>query len=147
MKVENKLRIQDNKVGYEIDPQNKWEIEIDKIKFIGEYTTSAGPIADDWFFVFADTVDQWWQVPASAVDHETFWIEIGEKLKCELAPGLFSSTTWRTRVIYPKALEGQELFNVVKEENKTRTFWQKLFGMDEDDEHLELTDNVRLLFN
>ncbi|WP_131725391.1 hypothetical protein [Chryseobacterium sp. Leaf180] len=142
----NKLTIKDDKVIYEQDPQNMWILDIDKIKFIGEYTTSAGPLADDWFFVFADTLDQWWQAPTLALDHEQFWKQLGEKLNCEIAPGLFASTNWATRVIYPKSLEGQELFVVVKAEAKPKTFWQKLFGSDDNNEHLELTDNVKQLF-
>lgn len=140
----NKLSIKDDKLVYEQDSQNRWTLYIDKIKFIGEYTTSAGPLADDWFFVFADTFDQWWQATTLSVDHEQFWKQLGQKLDCELAPGLFASTNWATRVIYPKPLVGQELFIVVKTEPKT--FWQKLFGADDDNEHLELTENVKQLF-
>ncbi|WP_192820971.1 hypothetical protein [Rufibacter sp. LB8] len=143
----NKLAITDNILSYEIDPENKWSLEIDKIKFIGEYTTSAGPMADDWFFVFADSVDQWWQVPALAVDHNNFWTDIGKKLDSEIAPNLFASTSWATSIIYPKSLEKQELFVVVKtEEEKPRTFWQKLFGKGGANTKLELTDKVKQLF-
>jgi hypothetical protein len=142
----NKLTIQNDKVVYEQDPQNRWTLDIDIIKFIGEYTTSAGPLADDWFFVFAETIDNWWQAPALAVDHKEFWTQLGAKLKCEIAPGLFASTNWATRVIYPKSLDGQELFLVVKAYTEPKSFWQKLFGTNDDDEHLELTDNVKQLF-
>ena len=80
-----KLTIEENRVVFEQDPKNKWTLEIDKIKFIGEYTTDGGPIADDYFFVFADTVDKWWQAPTLSVDHEQFWKELGQRLKSEIA--------------------------------------------------------------
>ncbi|OWP63640.1 hypothetical protein CDA63_07555 [Hymenobacter amundsenii] len=142
----NKIIIKDNKLSYEQDPQNRWTLDIDKIKFVGEYTTSAGPLADDWFFVFADTIDQWWQAPTLAVDHEKFWKQLGEKLNCELVPGLFASTNFATRVIYPKILDGQELFVFAKTEVRPKTFWQKIIGVDDNNEHLELTENVKMLF-
>jgi hypothetical protein len=142
----NKLTIQDDKVVYELDSQNSWTLDIEKIKFIGEYTTTAGSLADDWFFVFADTIDMWWQAPTTAVDHKQFWKQLGQKLNCEIAPGLFASTNWATNVIYPKSLDGQELFVLVKVEAKPKTFWQKLFGADGNHERLELTDNVKQLF-
>jgi hypothetical protein len=142
-----KLTIEENRVVFEQDPKNKWTLEIDKIKFIGEYTTNAGPIADDYFFVFADTVDRWWQAPTLSVDHEKFWKELGQRLKFEIAPGLFHSTTWATRVIYPKTLEGQELFKIVKTENKKQNFIQRLLGIGGERERIELTDNVKRLFS
>ena len=142
----NILTIKDEKVVYEQDPQNVWTLDIDKIKFIGEYTTSAGPMADDLFLVFADTIDQWWQAPILAIKHEHFWKQLGEKLNCEIAPGLFASANWATRVIYPKSLEGEELFVVVKAETKPKSFLMKLFGLADDNEHLELTESVKKLF-
>ncbi len=144
--TDDKLTIIDNKIIYEPTPNDKLSLDIDRVKFIGEYTTSGGPTSDDWFFVFADTVDQWRQVPASAVDHKTFWKDIGHKLNCELSPGLFASTSWATRVIYPKHLVGQDLFIVVKSDAKQKTWWQGLVGAADDNEHIELTENVKQLF-
>jgi hypothetical protein len=146
MKPINKLTIKGNKVVYELDPQNMWTLDIDKIKLIGEYTTSAGPLADDWFFVFADTCDQWWQAPSPSVDHKQFWKQLGQILNCELTPELVGSTNWATRVIYPKHLNGKELFIEVKTETKPITFWQKLFGAADNNEHIEFTTNVKQLF-
>ncbi|WP_026980980.1 hypothetical protein [Flavobacterium suncheonense] len=146
MIIINKLTILDDKILYELDSQNKWKLDIEKIKFIGEYTTSAGRLAEDWFFVFADTIDQWWQAPSTAIDHEEFWEQLGKKLNCELAPNLFASTNWATRVLYPKTLDGQELFLLIKSEPKPKTFWQKLFKTNNDNVRLELTENVKSLF-
>ena len=146
MTAEKKLTVKANKISCDLDLINQWSLDIDQIKFIGEYTTSAGPFVDDYFFVFADTVDQWWQASTLAVDPETFWKELGEKLNCKLIPGLFASTSWATRVMYPLSLEGQELFKLVKEESKPKTFWQKLFGSSDENERIELTEPVKSLF-
>jgi len=142
----NKLTVINEKIIYEQDPQNKWALDINKIIFIGEYTTSNGPTTNDWFFVFADTIDEWWQAPALSVDHTIFWNELVGKLNCEITPKLFASTNWATRVMYPKTLEGQELYTVVKTKSTPKTFWQKITDSNDDNEHLELTDNVKKLF-
>jgi len=141
-----RLYIQENEIVYEQDPKNKWSIKIDNLKFIGEYTTAEGPLADDYFFVFAEKVDEWWQAPSLAVDHGKFWIELGKKLNIEIAPELFGSTIWASRVIYPKNLEGQELYRIVKTEPKRKSLFQKLFGLEDSDERIELTENVSKLF-
>jgi hypothetical protein len=145
MKV-NKLTIQDDRLVFEQDNQKRWTLNINKIKFIGEYTTEAGPFTEDWFFVFADTMNEWWQAPTLAVDHKQFWKQLGQKLNCEMAPGLAASTNWTTRVIYPKSHEGQDMFLVVKTDVKQKTFWRKLFSSSADNEHLELTNNLKQLF-
>lgn len=145
MSTTDRLVIQDGKVVYMREAEAVWMLELDKIKFVGEYTTAGGPYVDDWFFVFADKVDDWWQASTLVIDHEQFWNELSKVIDSQVAPTLFYSTKWASNVMYPKQLEGQELFVVVPANAKPKSFWQKLFGSD-NDKRLELTDNVKQLF-
>jgi hypothetical protein len=145
MTAESRLTIQNRKLVYTTGSSTGWTLDIDRIKFVGEYTTANGPWTDDWFFVFAEVEDQWWQVPAEAVDHSIFWALLGQALDCDLAPGLFGSTTWATHVLYPKALEGQDLFVLVNKESRSNTLWQRLFGSSSN-QRVELAAGVKQLF-
>jgi hypothetical protein len=126
-----------------------WSIPINELVFIGEYTTSAGPWFDDWFYVFSNEYNTWYEVPFEAefAGATEFWKLLGEKLNCELVPSLANSTVWKTNVIYPANLDGEELFTIITIPGKPRTFKQKIFGGNDDEEKLELTDKVKALFD
>lgn len=135
------LTVRGNEVVYEANGEIQWSLAADELKIVGEYTTSGGPMEDDWFFVFCDTPDgnRLWQATALAVDHKEFWQQLGQRLGCAIAPGLFASTNWASRVIYPPELEGHELFTTVKATSKLKGIWQRIFGS----EKIRLTDEVK----
>ena len=133
-----------NKLIYEQDHESLWELPIDKIKLIGEYTTSTGPINDDYFFVFAVQEIEWFEAPATAIDHQSFWGELGQKLGARVHAGLANSVTWMTRVMYPTQLEGQELFEI-KEDKREQPLWNKIIRISSDKGRLAFTDDVQKL--
>ncbi|WP_192823110.1 hypothetical protein [Rufibacter sp. LB8] len=141
-----KLTIEANQVIYEMDPRNKWVMDIGKIKFIGEDTTANGPWEPDYFFVFAEKENEWWQAPNEAVKEMGFWTQLSEKLNCEVGPTLAASTQWATKVLYPVSLAGQEMFEIIQIDQKSKSFWQRIFGSAAT-ERLVLTENVRKLFH
>ena len=145
------LIIQNNTIVREHEGQILWTMAVDKLKLIGEYTTAAGPMVDDWFFVFAETVefDKLRLATALEIEHTQFWGQLRACLDCgadcKMAPHLFASTSWASRVMYPEKLAGQELFKLVKLESVTKNFWRRLFGNDAD-ERIELTQEVQQFF-
>ena len=144
--MKDKLYIKGSKLIYELDSENKWELLIEKIKLIGEYTTSAGPYTDDYFFVFIEKEDEWWQAPTTAIEHEAFWRELGLKLGTSLVPGLAASVDWKTRVIFPPELEDKSLFNVIKVNTEDTPFWKRIIGLGSENERLVLSDEAQQLF-
>lgn len=140
------LKIAADKIIFTDNGQTAWTLKIDEIKFIGEYTTNHGPFADDYFFVFAENLKEWWQAPNQAVKNEQFWTNLGLKLGAPIAPNLFASTEWKTNVLFPRNLEGEELFQIIKVDKSKRTIWRRIFGIKTNDEKLELSDNIKKLF-
>ena len=140
------LKISKDEINCIENNQIIWTLKISHLKFIGEYTTAQGPFLDDYYFVFSEKEKDWWQAPNQAIKNENFWTDLGIKLGQPIAPHLFASTDWKTNVLFPKNLEGQELFKLVQTGNSKRTFWQRLFGSGINNERLELTDNVKALF-
>ncbi len=145
-KVINKLFISGNQVAYDFDANEGWYMDIDKIVFIGEYTTANGPYVDDYFIVFAESKDEWWQASFYSIDHSSFWKELSKRMNCDIGPRLMGSTEWASKVIYPPELADQELFAIAKVEGKPLNLFQKLLGVDDGSEKLVLTDNVKNLF-
>ena len=140
-----KLSIEDNSIICEQAGQTLWTLDIDKLKVVGEFTTAAGPLNDDWFMVFADRPDKWRKVPIEAIN-EQFKSQLSQGLKQEITPSLAASAMWATRVIYPKELEGQELFQVTKLGTKPNAFWRRILGNTNAEVNIELTDKVKTLF-
>ncbi|WP_210486802.1 hypothetical protein [Rufibacter aurantiacus] len=141
------LFINDNQLVFEHSSTNKWAVEIDKIRLIGEYTTADGPWLDDYFFVFAEKEDEWYEAPNEAVKNHDFWEILSEKLNFKVAPSLFASTQWDSKVLFPKDMKGQKLFQVITEKKPARTLWQKLMGSSAKTEKIAFAENVKKIFN
>jgi hypothetical protein len=86
-----------------------WQVPITDLVLIAEFTTDTGPWAEDYYDVFgAGHPPQFYQI--------SLWMAGGvlpilsTRLDHKLAPGLIQSTEWRSRIMWPPALDGQELF-------------------------------------
>jgi len=105
------LRLDGNDLIYSSGEKEYWRLPLKKIRAIGEYTTAAGPFLDDYFFVFVtDEPDCWYEASFYAEGRDLFVSGVGRLLGDAITPGLCNSTNWRTRVLWPKSLEGEELF-------------------------------------
>ena len=65
-KISGRTYIKDETIIWDSDEGLLNQIPIKSIKVIGEYTTSAGPIFDDWFILFVLNPDNIKQVSAYA---------------------------------------------------------------------------------
>jgi hypothetical protein len=116
--------IKDGWIYWNQGNSNLLTLEIDKIKVIGEYSTEGGPFVDDWFIVFVMSIDEVNQISAHAEGLEKVLKELSESKGTGVVGSLFYSTQWKTNVIWPKELEGQELFELVNLPPKNR--WERL---------------------
>ena len=88
-----------------------WEIVIANIAVIGEYTNQNGPYAVDYFLVFMERGHtQWYEASFYAHGRDealkSLAIQLGAELECQLS----HSTDFRSRVMWPSALAGREMF-------------------------------------
>jgi hypothetical protein len=118
------------------------QIPINDIKIIGEFTTSAGPIQDDWFFVFILSKEDIRQISAYAIGTEEILKEVGQQINADIFGQLAASADWKTNTLWPTKFRGQELFKTT--EKQPTNIWGKLkskFGLTETE--IELTEDLK----
>jgi hypothetical protein len=125
------LRLEHTDIVYSSDKKELWRLPLSKVRAIGEYTTANGPFVDDYFLVFvADQCDCWYEASYYAQGNDAFRVSLGKLLGDEIRFGLNNSTDWKHRVLWPKKLEGTDLFNVIPEtkaKNLAGKLKQKVF--------------------
>ena len=104
-----------------------WTAAAKDIVLMAEYTTNEGPYVDDYFLVFV-TVENGTRYFATASFYSEGCDEVikqlAEQWKTPIELGLANSTNWKSRVVWPSALAGQEYFEFV--EIQPNTFMTKL---------------------
>ena len=99
-------------------------IPVDNIKLIGEYTTGNGPLIDDWFIVFMTSPTDWKQISEYTPGMQEMLQELGQLLGAQIVCSLFSSTSWKTSLIWPPSIAEMEMWDV--HTKPPETLWQKL---------------------
>ena len=142
-KISGRTYIKDGKIIWESDKGLLSQIPIRDLKIGGEYTTSAGPIEDDWFFVFVLSVNDIRQISAYATGTEEMLEQLGRQLNAALGGQLANSANWKTNVLWPTHFGGQELFSLT--EKQPSGTWEKIklkIGLT-DNKEIELTDSLK----
>lgn len=86
-------------------------IYLREVVVIGEYTTDAGPVSDDWFFVFVYRSGEWESVSVYAEGVDGLTEHLSKAYGIDFTKYfLANSTEWQSYVRFPKDLEGQKLF-------------------------------------
>jgi hypothetical protein len=119
-----------------------WTVKLADVRLIGEYTTANGPSADDWFLVFL-TAEQsgWYEVSLYAAGLDRFLIELGVALGAPIPLALCGSTDWKTRALWPPAVEGVPLLTTVPRATRLGRLWQSITGQRD----LVLSDEAKSL--
>jgi hypothetical protein len=118
------------------------EIPLDKVKVIGEYTTSDGPLVDDWFYLFILSQTDLRQVSAYATTLSSVLESISLRYNCEIVGHLSHSTTFQSNILWPSQLKGQKVYDISMT-TKPMTIWEKLrlsFGQTNE---VELTNDLK----
>ena len=96
-------------VAYEEQGHEVWRIAIADLTCIGEYTNESGPWADDYFLVFGVKGGLWYEASLYSDTRDEAVGALGKALGGDLHFGLIQSTTFASRIMWPKELEGQPL--------------------------------------
>ena len=107
-----KVFISDSQIVWEHKGKTISTIPIDKIKLIGEYTTSEGPVNDDWFIVFITARDNWHQISEYAKGMNDVLKQLSEIYNSQINGTLFASTIWKTNIIWPDHIKGKEMWTI-----------------------------------
>lgn len=136
-----RLVVLDEVMNYQPFTGEGWQVALEKIRVIGEYTTTDGPFGDDCFFVFL-TCDAWYEASFYAEGRDSVLMELKRRLQHPVHCELTFSTDVASRVMWPPHLEGQPLFDFIAKpagSNVLSRLWQRLFPTVD----LHFTDAVR----
>lgn len=138
-----RIAISGGRIVYTATPAHwSWEIPVQDLRVLGEYTTDHGPFEDDYFFVFVTSADGgWYEASFYAEGWDVFLNDLGAYLRHDLRPGLGPSARFKSRVIWPPRLAGQELFDVVPE-SPSRNLLRRIRQSILPDVHLRFTAEV-----
>src|SRR5437660_10228201 len=78
---------------------NEWSLPLTDVRVIGEYTTTGGLVAQDYFIVFIDGAGKSYDLPAEALD-----ASLTDRLRESFRPlkfRLHRSTKLKSRIIWP----------------------------------------------
>jgi hypothetical protein len=112
MSVGSTLAMVDDELRYTGEEGAGWHIPARDVAAVGELTTPAGPAADDYFIIFLRWDGRYEVAPLDAEGRAGALAGLGALLGGELGSGLYDSTSWRSRVIWPPQLAGRPLFDL-----------------------------------
>jgi len=70
-------------------------------------------MVDDWFIVFMTSEKDWTQISEYTPGMLKMLQELGTHLKAEVMGSLAYSTSWKTNIIWPQQVAGQEMWDAV----------------------------------
>lgn len=114
-----KVYIQNNTMVWEVDSKSMLEINIPAICIIGEYTTMHAVFRNDWFIVFVLNAEETFQISAYANGMQEVLQQLSQLLKAEIKPKLGSATNFKSNVVWPAEISGQQLYRLQVIESKT----------------------------
>ena|ERR1700722_2043331 len=109
------LRFENSDIVYSSEEKELWRLPLAKLRAIGEYTTSEGPYLDDYFIVFVSDKADFCTASFYADGRIPFLLTLSEKIGDKINLGLSNSANWKTRGVWPKAIEGQEFLHRIPE--------------------------------
>jgi hypothetical protein len=109
-------------VEYYFEQRLLWQVAVDGVLMVAEYTTNEGPWGDDYFllFVVADT-DKLSVARASLYSDgiEEVLHDLRQRWAANIETRLHNSTEWKSRVVWPPELAGTEYFDFKEVEPQT----------------------------
>ncbi|GJM25652.1 MAG: hypothetical protein DHS20C16_20670 [Phycisphaerae bacterium] len=128
-------------VCYESKTFGAWQLSLDEIRVIGEYTTDLGPFTDDYFICFAAESGRWWEASYYAEGFGEILKALGDELKDDLFFDLYGSTDYASHIVWPPHLVGQPMFDFT--DATAGGVWQRLVRFFYPRQQYTLTERVR----
>jgi hypothetical protein len=95
------------------------EIPIAEIKMIGEYTNDKGPFQDDWYVSFYYGENEYFEFSMNTNEIMDMLSNLGKRLNSEIIPSLFSSTDWKSQILFPQKYKGNPIWEIKELESKS----------------------------
>jgi hypothetical protein len=91
-----------------------WDCPLDSLVLMAEYTTNEGPFVDDYFLVFVSNEKgkQYFATASFYSDGRDRLVEhLSQRWGMRVELGLSRSTEWKSRVLWPPEIAGNEYFS------------------------------------
>jgi hypothetical protein len=109
-----KLDVEQSALEYRnSEHQSVWQIPLESIVLMAEYTTNEGPYLDDYFLVFVSADGDSLNIATAsfyADGRDEIVRNLAHRWKTNIELLLFNSTEWASRVVWPPTLVGREYF-------------------------------------
>lgn len=115
-----------------------FELDLNRVRIVGELTTDNGPLIDDYFLCLAVDHHSWYEISNSAEGIELLTSQLQQRLEMNFEYKLISSTAFASNVLWPNDLAGQPMFTF---QDKPKPWWKKWLPASENIQ--SLTDPVR----
>lgn len=99
-------------ISYTSSHYGSFTFPLSEVAVIGEFTTDNGPYIDDWFLVFVpDRGRGWFEASMYAEGIDSMREQLSAALGSSIyGAGLFASTDFASRILWPAALGDRPLF-------------------------------------
>lgn len=123
------LKCQKDVLSYQ-SGSHSWSVGVSDIVLVGEYTTSDGPLADDYFLVFftAQQSEGWHQASFYAEGRDEALATLAEIFGRPLQLGLCNSANFKSQIIWPHSVAEKVLFDLIPHSKILGRFRQKWLG-------------------
>jgi len=137
--VQSKVQLKDESIRFGSKDQSGWELSVEEIRVIIEYTTEDGPFAPDHFLVFVNRSGTEYHLPLEAEGCLEVAEQVGKALEADIDLKLSTSTNFASRVVFPDSIAGVEGYKL---EKTKQTLTQRLFHLGQE-VRMILSDEVR----
>jgi len=104
------ISLRDGSVRYWGGSEPSWEMPLEDIAVIGEYTNQSGPVLDDWFLVFVSrSTRHFFLAPYYATGIDQLRSGLSAVLNSPLPTSLANSADFKSVVLWPSQLAGKDL--------------------------------------
>lgn len=111
-----------SRIEYYFEHRLLWQVAVDGVLMVAEYTTNEGPWADDYFLVFVESDSSKLSMARASLYSEgtdEVLRDLGQRWAANIEMRLHNSTEWKSRVLWPPELAGTEYFDFKEVEPHT----------------------------
>lgn len=114
-----RVKIEEGFIFWKAESQNLLKVAVADIRIIGEYTTAHALHKNEWFVVFVFANEDMFQMSMYAQGMTEVLEELSQKLETEFTPLLENEREYKSNVIWPLEIAGQDLYELRIKESKT----------------------------
>jgi len=118
------ITFDDGQIQFRSGDYGSWDMNVNAVVLVGEYTTQDGPMIEDHFVVMVTEDRKEFEIPVSAKGLDNLLKEIVRVMHVDIVLKLGFHADFASRIIVPISLEGKPLYVFA---NDKQPIWRRLF--------------------